>query len=84
MNRERKRRPIGRCLFIVWVLFLYIFAGYYEVHSQNQPLITKAYFKVPEDFRSRLKKHGLDKRFSVVEISDGKLYFYRDGKKCIF
>ena len=89
---KRKHRPIGRYLLIVWILFLYIFAGFYVLHSENrsligdsaQKLIPNVYFKIPQDFHSRLKKHGLDKQFSVVEINDGKLYFYRDGKKCIF
>jgi len=84
MKQEKKHRPLGRYLLIVWIPFLYIFAGYYALHSQNEPLITKAYFKVPQDFRYRLKKHGLDKQFSVVEMSNGKLFFYRDGKRCEF
>lgn len=84
MNQERKHKPIGRYLFIAWVLFLFIFAGYYGSPNLKQPLITNAYFKIPKDFRSRLRKHGLDKQFSVVEIKKGKLYFYRDGKRCIF
>ena len=84
MNQEGKHKPIGRYLLIAWIAFLYIFAGYYALHSQNQPLIADAFFKVPKDFHSRLRKHGLDKQFSVVEINNGKLYFYRDGKRCTF
>jgi hypothetical protein len=81
---KRTHKPIGRYLFVAWIIFLYIFAGYYVLRSENQPLIDNAYFKVPQDFRSRLRKHGLDKQFSIVEISNGKLYFYKDGKKCTF
>ncbi len=84
MNQKRKLKPISRYLLIAWILFLYIFAGYYALQSEKQSLIDKVYFKVPQDFHSRLKKHGLDKQFSVVEISGGKLYFYRNGKKCSF
>jgi hypothetical protein len=39
---------------------------------------------LPQDFRSRLKRHGLSKQISVIEIINGKLYFYRDGKRCKF
>ena len=84
MNQENKYKPIGRYLFIAWILFLFIFAGYYWFPNLKQPLIANAYFKIPEDFRSRLRKHGLDKQFSVVEINGDKLYFYRDGKRCVF
>ena len=32
-----------------------------------------------------LLKHGLDHRFSVIEIAaDGQLYFFRDGQRCKF
>jgi SpoU rRNA methylase family enzyme len=32
-----------------------------------------------------LLKHGLDHRFSAIEIAtDGQLYFYRDGQRCKF
>jgi hypothetical protein len=84
MNQENERKPRGRYLFSAWILFLFIFAGYYGLPDLEQPLIANAYFKVPADFRSRLRKHGLDKQFSVVEMKGDKLYFYRDGKRCVF
>jgi len=84
MRQERNYKSIGYYLLAIWIVFLFIFAGGYAQRGETQPLTVKTYFRMPRDFRSRLKKHGLDKQFSVVEINDGKLYFYRDGKKCIF
>jgi dolichyl-phosphate-mannose--protein O-mannosyl transferase len=84
MNKERKRKPIGRYLLFVWILFLYIFACYYALHFNKQDLTTNANVTLPQDFRSRLKRHGLSKQISVIEIINGKLYFYRDGKRCKF
>jgi hypothetical protein len=84
MDKERKHKPIGRYLLLAWILFLYLFAGYYALHSKNQPLFANVGMTVPRDFHSRLIKHGLDKQFSAIEISNGKLYFYRDGIRCRF
>ena len=38
MKQARKSKPIGRQLLVVWILFLYIFAGYYALYGQNQSL----------------------------------------------
>jgi hypothetical protein len=84
MDEERKSRPIGWYLLLGWILLLYIFAGYYVLHFNNQALSSNVDITVPQGFHSRLKKHGLDKQFSVIEISNGKLYFYRGGKRCNF
>lgn len=83
-NKEREHKPIGGYLLFAWILFLYIFVCYYSIDYRNQKISTNVDITVPQDFRSRLKKHGLDKQFSVIEISSGNLYFYRDGKRCKF
>ena len=84
LDQERKRKPIGRYLLFAWMLFLYIFACYYALDDKKQLPPAHVDTTIPQDFRSRLKKHGLDKQFSIVEITNGKLYFYRVGKKCKF
>jgi hypothetical protein len=82
MLKERKSRPFGHYLLFAWIVFLYLFAGYYALHVQRQAPPIRVEMAVPQDFHARLKKHGLDKQLSVIEISNGKLYFYRDGKRC--
>ena len=82
MNKAKKHRPIGWYLLFSWMLFLYAFAYYHAMHFKNERLSANMGTTIPQDIRSRLKKHGLDKQFSVVEIKNGKLYFYRNGKRC--
>ena len=84
MNKDRKRKSIGRYLLFAWILFLYIFAYYYAFDYKNQPLSANVDLTIPQDFHSRLRKHGLDKQIGIIEINNGKLYFYRNGKKCKF
>lgn len=84
MNKESKRKPMGWYLLFAWILFLYIFACYYALDYKNRLAPANVDMTIPHDFRSRLKKHGLDKQFSIVEITNGKLYFYRGGKRCKF
>ena len=84
MNKKRKDKPIVWYLLFAWILFLYIFAYYNAFDYKNQSLSANVVVTIPEDFHSRLKKHGLDKQIGIIEISDGKLYFYRNGKKCKF
>ena len=84
IDKGQKRKPLGWYLLLGWILFLYIFACYYGMNYINHSRSDKVDLTIPQDFRSRLKKHGLDKKLSIVEISNGKLYFYRDDKKCKF
>ena len=88
MNKESKRKPIGWYLLFAWILFLCLFTCYYGLDYKYQLAPPNVDMTIPRDFRSRLKKHGLDKQFSIVEINydalNGKLYFYRGGKRCIF
>jgi hypothetical protein len=84
INTERKHKPIGQYLLFAWILFLYVFACYYALDNKNQLPSAKVDMTIPQDFRSRLKKHGLDKQFSIIEISKGTLYFYRGEKRCKF
>jgi hypothetical protein len=84
MDKKRKPIPIGRYLLLAWILFLYLFAGYYALPVNNQPLFANVDILLPRDFHARLMKHGLNKQFSAIEMSNGILYFYRDGKRCTF
>lgn len=82
MNKERKQRSIGWYILFGWIFFLYVFACYHALQVRNQTASTQIDASVPQDVRSRIRKHGLDKQFSVIEINGDKFYFYRDGKRC--
>ncbi len=84
MTTEKTRKSVGWYVLCAWILFLYFFACYYMIDSKKETLHDEVDITIPQDFHSRLKKHGLDKQVSIVEIARGKLYFYRDGKKCNF
>lgn len=84
MGKERNRKSIGWYLLFAWILFLYMFACYYALDYKNQTLSANVDMTTPQDFRSRLKKHGLAKQFSIIKLTNGKHYFYRDGKKYEF
>ncbi len=85
MTKGKDREAIGwyvatACLLLLYLLFSYLF--YRTSFPKTVPV--RDSLVLPVDFQERLRFHGLDKKVSVIEINQGNLYFYRDGKKCTF
>ncbi len=89
MPIKKENNFIGWLLLIGWVIFVYAIAYHFHIPPLRKELskqlpVQQKFEVIPSDFKARLRFHGLDKQMSVIEINNGKLYFYRNGKKCSF
>jgi hypothetical protein len=75
---EKKTALIYYLILCVTLVLLQVFRTQTSINSSNLAIINE------KEFHALLKKHGLDKSISILEVSGDEIYFYRDGKKVRF